>query len=223
MCGRFATGNLANGAWSDWLGLTEEAEWPEPSWNVAPTTQCAIVGEGPGGRTVRQARWALIPPWWSKPLSEFRLTTFNARSEDAAGKPAFRDAWARRRCLVPALGYYEWGKGDRGARQPYFVTLGGNRPGVTFAGLWSLARIGDEKILSFAILTAAAGEATRAIHHRSPVFIEPDDWSRWLTPGSEVADLMRPPPDDRVMLHPVDRAVGNVRNDDPSLIEPTAG
>ena len=220
MCGRFATGNVMDRPdWADWLGVDRESDWPAPSWNVAPTQTAAIIGEGPNGRSVRLARWGLIPHWWTKPLSEFHLSTFNARSEDAAQKPAFRTAWAKGRCLVPALGYYEW-TGPKGAKQAWFVTLDGNAPGVTFAGLWSLVRIDGEPVLSFTILTCAAGPATRDIHPRTPVFVDPSDWSRWLTAGSEAADLMRPPPDERVNLRRVSPAVGNVRNNGPELIEP---
>lgn len=219
MCGRFATGNLAESGWSDWLGLSEHAAWPEPSWNVAPTDTIAVVGEGKAGRSVRLARWGFIPFWWSKPLSEFRLSTINARSEDVAEKPVFRDAFRKGRCLIPAIGYYEW-SGAKGAKQPWFVTLSGNQPGIVFAGLWSQTRIGEDKVLSATILTAAAGEATSAIHHRTPVMLQPDDWERWLTPESDVSDLLSAPPDARVLVRKVGKAVGNVRNDGPELIEP---
>lgn len=219
MCGRFATGNLDDPDWADWLAVDRDSPWPEPSWNVAPTDTAAIVGLGDAGRSVRLARWGLIPPWWSKPLSEFRLTTFNARSEDAAEKPAFRQAWRKGRCLVPAIGYYEW-SGKKGAKSAWFVTLETNAPGVTFAGLWSLTRIGEDRVLSFTILTTAAGEATRHVHPRTPVFLDPEDWERWLSLEDDVADLMRPPRDDRVRLRPIGPAVGNVRNDGPELIEP---
>lgn len=219
MCGRFATGNLADPGWADWLGVPEESEWPAPSWNMAPTMTAAIVGLGPEGRSVRLARWGLVPPWWSKSLSEMRLATFNARSEEAEDKPMYRDAWAKRRCLVPALGYYEW-TGPKDAKQPWFVTLAGNAPGVTLAGLWSLARIGGETLLSFTILTTAAGEATRHLHPRTPVIVEPSDWERWLTPGTGARDLMRPPPDDRVLATRVSTRANDVRNDGPSLVAP---
>lgn len=221
MCGRFATGNLKEADWADWLGVDRDTEWPEPSWNVAPTQTAAIVGEGPAGRSARLARWGLVPHWWSKPLAEFRLSTFNARAEEVATKPAFRDAWKKGRCLVPAIGYYEW-SGPKGAKTAWFVTLSGNAPGVTFAGLWSIARVGGEKLLSFTILTAAAGEATRHLHPRTPVFVEPADWERWLTPGSDADDLMRAPDDARVAVRRIGPAVGNVRNDGPELIEPAA-
>lgn len=221
MCGRFATGNLAERGWADWLGVDPDTDWPAPSWNVAPTQTAAIVGQGEKGRSVRLARWGLVPPWWDKPLSEMRLSTFNARSEDAPTKPAFRAAWARGRCLVPALGYYEW-SGPKGAKTPWFVTLNGNAPGIAMAGLWSLARVEGERLLSFTVLTTAAGEATRHLHPRTPVILQPEDWDRWLTPGSDAGDLMHAPPDDRVEVRRIGPAVGNVRNDGPELIEPAS-
>lgn len=123
---------------------------------------------------------------------------------------------------MPALGYYEW-TGPKGAKQPWFVTIGGNAPGVTFAGLWSLARIDGGTLLSFTILTTAAGEATRHLHPRTPVFVEPQDWERWLTPGTEVDDLMRPPPDDRVRVAQANPMANSVRNDGPELLAPVEG
>jgi putative SOS response-associated peptidase YedK len=210
MCGRFAVGDpVGNGrgeAWADWLGIDRNSPWPAPSWNVAPTQMAGIVGEGKRGRSLVQARWGLVPQWWKKPLSEFRATTFN-------------DAWRSGRCLVPAIGYYEW-SGKAGAKRAIFITLKGNAPGFCMAGLWAQARIGGEKLLSFTVLTCAAGEATRHLHPRSPVVLAEADWKHWLTPGSDAAALMRPAPDDRIDLREVGPAVGNVRNDGPELIEP---
>ena len=223
MCGRFAVGDtqgdMGGGDWADWLGIDRDSPWPAPSWNVAPTSKAAIVGEGKRGRGLVQARWGLVPHWWKKPLSEFSATTFNARSEEAAAKPMFRDAWRRGRCLVPAIGYYEW-SGKPGMRRAFFITLSGNAPGFCMAGLWARAEIGGETLLSFAVLTCPAGAATRQLHPRSPVILAEADWARWLTPGSDAADLMRPAADDRVEVREVAPAVGNVRNDGPELIEP---
>jgi putative SOS response-associated peptidase YedK len=180
-----------------------------------------IAGEGKRGRSLLQARWGLVPNWWKKPLAEFRATTFNARSEAAAEKPMFRDAWRRGRCLVPTIGYYEW-SGKPGTKRAFFITLKGNAPGFCMAGLWAQTTIGDAKILSFTVLTCPAGEATCHLHPRSPVVLTEADWQRWLTPNSDAADLMRPAADDRVDLREVGPAVGNVRNDGPELIEPAA-
>ncbi|MEM1346008.1 MAG: SOS response-associated peptidase [Pseudomonadota bacterium] len=229
MCGRFALGTPDPAAWSEWLGLAAEQPWPEPSWNVAPTHAVAIVGLGPRGRSLRLARWGLVPPWWQKPLAAMKATTFNARSEEAWQKPMFREAWARRRgaghCLIPALGYFEW-SGGKGAKQAWFVGLDGNAPGVCFAGLWALTRLPGvpEPLLSCTILTCPAGPATAAIHPRTPVMLAESEHARWLSPDPEddCADLMRAPPDDRLRLWPVSPRVGRVAENDAALIEPVA-
>jgi putative SOS response-associated peptidase YedK len=219
MCGRFAVGDTRGQDWADWLGVDRESPWPEPSWNVAPTQTAGIVGQGKEGRSVALARWGLVPHWWKKPLAEFRATTFNARSEDAAEKPMFRDAWKRGRCLVPAIGYYEW-SGKAGAKRAYFIRVKGNAPGFCMAGLWAQAKIGGETLLSFTVLTCAAGPATRHLHPRSPVILRDAEWDHWLAAGSDAARLMHPAEDDLVDLREVDPRVGNVRNDGPDLIEP---
>ena len=225
MCGRFAVGETRGEDWAGWLGIDRDSPWPAPSWNVAPTQKAAIVAQGKRGRTLVQARWGLVPHWWTKPLAGFRAATFNARSEEAAAKPMFRDAWRRGRCLVPAIGYYEWARareesGKAGMKRAFFITPRGNAPGFCMAGLWAQAEIGGERMLSFAVLTCPAGAATRHLHPRSPVILAATDWERWLAPGSDAADLMRPAADDRVEVREVGPAVGNVRNDGPELIEP---
>lgn len=224
MCGRFAVGETRGPEWADWLGVDRDSPWPAPSWNVAPTQTAAIIGAGKSGRGVALARWGLVPHWWTKPLDEFRATTFNARSEEAAQKPMFRDAWRKGRCLVPCIGYYEW-SGKGAAKRPYLITLKRNAPGFCLAGLWAQTRIGGEKLLSFTVLTCPAGEATRHLHPRSPVVLAEPNWDRWLTPDPEASDssaaeMMRPAPDERVELIEVGPAVGNVRNDGPELIRP---
>jgi putative SOS response-associated peptidase YedK len=220
MCGRFAVGDPDPEAWAAWLGAPLPEERPAPSWNVAPTQPAMILARRRDGTPrIGVARWGLVPHWWRKPLSEMKAATFNARSEEAHEKPMFRTAWERRRCLVPALGYYEW-RTEAGVKQPFFVTLETNAPGIAFAGLWSRAEIEGGTVVSFTILTCPAGAATRDIHPRQPVILPESDWDRWLTPGAEAHDLMRPPPDARVRLWRVDRAVGNTRNDGPALAEP---
>ena len=230
MCGRFAIGEPSGPDWRDWLMIEPEAEWPPPGWptarwNVAPTDPVGIVRlrqDGHGGwergrREAAVARWGLVPHWWKKPLSELKAATFNARSEEAAAKPMFRDAWAARRCLVPAIGYYEW-SGPNGARTPWFVTMRRNVPGIFFAGLWAAAKVDGDWLLSCTILTTGAGAATRHLHPRSPVVLTEEVAGRWLA-GGDAAALLTPIPDDRIDLWPVDPAVGQVRNDGPELIE----
>lgn len=221
MCGRFAVGAMGGQEWADWLGVDRDSPWPEPSWNVAPTQAAAVVVPAGGGRRLMLARWGLVPRWWRRPLAELRASTFNARAEEAAEKPMFRDAWKRGRCLVPCIGYYEWsgtGTTKSGAKRAFFVTLRGNAPGFCMAGLWARASVEGATLTSFTVLTCAAGPATRSLHPRSPVVIGEADWDRWLTSGPEAAELMHPAPDDRVELREVSPAVGNVRNDGPELI-----
>lgn len=224
MCGRFAIGVIAGAEWAEWLGVDATAgwppgDWPEPSWNIAPTQPVGIIGLREGRRAPAVARWGLIPPWWQKPLADFKLTTFNARSEEAASKPVFRDAWAKRRCLIPAIGWYEW-SGPKGAKQPWFITIRRNTPGFCFAGLWSQTMVGGQALRSCTILTTAAGEATRHLHPRTPVVLDDAAAQKWLDLDADPAPLMVAPEDDRVALWEVDRAVGKVANNGPELIEP---
>ncbi|MGF1445442.1 MAG: SOS response-associated peptidase [Pikeienuella sp.] len=222
MCGRFVVGDPDQEIWADWLQTDRPAPWPEPNWNLAPTQTAAIVTADDGARRQRLARWGLVPRWWRKPLAELKAATFNARSEEAHRKPMFRDAWARARCLVPALGYYEW-TGKPGAKRAHYVTLKSNAPGIVFAGLWAQAwpegRHGDAALTSFTILTCAAGSATAHLHPRSPVILAEADWGDWLA-GTAGPELMRPPPDELVASWEVDARVGRVRENGAALIEP---
>jgi putative SOS response-associated peptidase YedK len=221
MCGRFAIGDTQGTDWRDWLMLDPAVEWPVPGWptgrwNVAPTDPVGIVRLRDGRREAAVARWGLVPHWWLKPVSELKAATFNARAEEAASKPMFRDAWSSRRCLVPAIGYYEW-TGTKGNKTPWFITMRRNTPGVLLAGLWAAAKVDGAWLLSCTVLTTDAGAATRHLHPRSPVVLTEETADRWL--AAPDADLMTPIPDDRVEMWPVDRAVGQVRNDGPGLVE----
>jgi len=222
MCGRFAVGDTDGTDWADWLALDPDldwppADWPSANWNVAPTQSVGMVVLAEGLRRAGPARWGLIPHWWDKPLAGFRATTFNARSEEASAKPMFRDAWARRRCLIPAIGWYEW-TGPKGAKTPYYLTMRRNTPGFWFAGLWSSANVDGERLVSCTVLTTAAGQATAHMHPRTPVVLEEAAASAWLGHRAD-SELMKAPPDDRVDLWEVGRAVGQVRNNGPELIE----
>ena len=222
MCGRFAIGDTDGADWGDWLAIDPEigwppADWPTANWNVAPTQPVGIVYERDGTRRARVARWGLVPHWWKKPLKEFKATTFNARSEEVSKKPMFRDAWARRRCVIPAIGWYEW-SGRKGDKTPWFITIRRNTPGFFFAGLWADATVDGERLTSCTILTTAAGDATKHLHPRTPVVLEEEAVAHWLDLAADPMTLMRAPKDDRVDLWEVDRAVGQVRNNGPEMI-----
>lgn len=223
MCGRFAVGDTDGTDWADWLAVDPEFgwpvdDWPAANWNVAPTQRVGFVRLDGGRRRADIGRWGLVPHWWRKPLSEFKATTFNARSEEASAKPMFRDAWARRRCIVPAIGYYEW-TGKKGAKTPWFVTTRRNTPGLWFAGLWAVATIDAEPMTSCTILTTAAGGATAHLHPRSPVILSDEGAETWLTGEGDPAALMHAPEDAMVDVWEVDGAVGKVQNNGAGLIE----
>jgi putative SOS response-associated peptidase YedK len=191
-----------------------------PRWNAAPTSDLPVVTSAHGGRTLEIMRWGLIPSWASD--AKISRSTFNARAESVERTPAFRGAWsAGRRCLVVADGYYEWRKPDK---QPFAVALG-NRGPMTFAGLWDIWRSPDGgTIKSFAIITTRSNELVASIHDRMPVILASDCWPAWLgeihVTQHELKAMLQPYPSERMTFWPVDKRVGNVRNDSPDLFEP---
>ncbi len=210
------------------IKLDLKIDWDEfgdyrPRWNAAPTTKLPVVVSRNGERVLTAMRWGLIPSW-AKDI-KIGYSTFNARAEAVDTKPAFRAAWqAGRRCLVIADGYYEWRDADK---QPFAVALG-NRGPMTFAGLWECWRAPDGSDLkSFTIITTAANELLEPLHGRMPVLLPPDCWGRWLgetaAKDSELKGLLKPYPAAAMTFWPVDRRVGNVKNDSPDLFAPLTG
>ncbi len=150
-------------------------------------------------------RWGLIPGWWKKTAKEVP-STFNARAETVAGKPMFRSAFKRNRCIVPASGYYKW-RAVNGGKQPYFVSAA-NGSVLAIAGLWDQwndPNTGDA-ICSCTLIVTAANDFTRRIHDRMPVLLAPRDSEAWLT-GKAGIDLLRPAPDDLLRMWPVSKRV----------------
>ncbi len=190
------------------------------SYNIAPTDLCPIVVAGRSGRRLGHARWGLIPAWARDPKIGARM--INARSETAADKPAFRDAWRRRHCLVPASGFYEWQRVGR-HKQPYLI-----KPArgdlLSFAGLWEQWRGPDaEPLVSFTILTTEPNQAIAGLHDRMPVILSPAHHDRWLDASTPNArELMTPCADDLLTFHPVSPEVNSPRHNHPGLIEPIA-
>lgn len=196
-----------------------------PRWNAAPTSQLPVVVFNNGKHTLTLMRWGLVPSW-AKGI-KIGYSTFNARAEDVETHPAFRGAWkAHRRCLVVADGYYDWRAADK---QPFAVALG-NRGPMTFAGLWDLwhkpgaAGATDKPLKSFAIITTPANALLKPLHNRMPALLPRDLWAAWL--GATAADeaelkaMLKPYPGAAMTFWPVDRRVGNVRNDSPDLFAP---
>ena len=219
MCGRFAS-LLPPHAVQALFGTAGPLLNAAPSWNVAPTQDAMVVRRHPetGERRLDLLRWGLVPGW-TKDLKAARKP-INARSETAAGSGMFRAALAARRCLVPADAFYEW-RAQADGKQPYAIARQDGQP-LAFAGLWEGWRSPDgETLRSFAILTTAANATMRQLHERMPVILEPADWPAWLgeAPG-EPSALLRPAADDVLRLWPVSRAVNNVRNHGPELLDP---
>ncbi|MBI2316563.1 MAG: SOS response-associated peptidase [Betaproteobacteria bacterium] len=192
----------------------------QPRYNIAPTQIAPVVRLGADEvRELAQLRWGLIPSWSNDPAIGARL--INARAETIAAKPAFRDAFSHRRCLVPADGYYEWKK--EGARkQPYLLKP--ESGGVfAMAGLWEQWRtLEGETTETFAVLTTDAAGAARRVHDRMPVILSPEDYEPWLN-GPEPATLLRPNPKLTFTLVRVSTRVNSPRFDDPRCVEPEPG
>lgn len=217
MCGRFARK-------SNPKRLAREfnvAEVPdaEPSYNVAPTHNILAVRQGGDGREMTFLKWGLVPSWAKDASIGAKL--INARSETVEEKPSFRDAFRRRRCIVPADGFYEWKReGDR--KQPYFFRLRDERP-FGFAGLWDRWEgEGGEVINSCAILTTEANGVLRPVHDRMPVILHQEDYETWLEAGEReralLRELLRPYTEEEMTGYPVSPAVNSTRGRGPELI-----
>jgi putative SOS response-associated peptidase YedK len=195
-----------------------------PRYNLAPTQEGAVVRVvAPGApRTLAALRWGLIPYWAQDPKIGNRL--INARAESLVDKPAFRDSFERRRCLVPADGFYEWKKLDAKVKQPYLIHRQDRRP-FGFAGLWSSWRSPDAgRVETFTIITTAPNGLMRPLHDRMPAILDPSDFAAWLDPAnrnvSRLQSLLVPAPDGGWQATPVSRAVNHADHDAPDCIEP---
>ncbi|HKD79529.1 MAG TPA: SOS response-associated peptidase [Candidatus Angelobacter sp.] len=218
MCGRYRL--TAKERWlSSYFNLDpEDVAWAA-RWNMAPTDEVATIRQDhkASKRIFSKMRWGLIP-YWAKDAS-ISSGTINAMSETAAEKPAFREAIRRRRCLVPADGFYEWKRVVSGRKQPYSIGMADDGL-FAFAGLWDRWKDPAGKVLeSCTILTTEANALLKDIHDRMPVILSPDDYDSWLDPGetnpAHVADLLKPF-DARLMgVYPVSSAVNSVKNDGP--------
>jgi putative SOS response-associated peptidase YedK len=185
-------------------------------YNIAPTQPVPVLRhDGTGRRELALVRWGLVPSWAEHMPAGRPL--INARAETVAQKPAFRNGFKRRRCLIPADGFYEWRAISDGSKQPYRIAMADNAL-FAFAGIWEHWRSAEgSELESCAILTTDANDQVRDIHHRMPVILAPEDFEVWLSgkPGA-AATLMRPY-GGSLVAYPVSRAVNNIRNDSPSL------
>jgi putative SOS response-associated peptidase YedK len=194
----------------------------QPRYNICPTTEIDTIVPELDKRGVVPMRWGLVPSWWSKPLKEMRMATFNARAETVAEKPMFRDAFKKRRCLIPASGYYEWQDTPSG-KQPYYFT---RRDGhvMTIAGLWSnwKDKTTGEDLKSCTMVITEPNKFVADVHDRMPVILEARDFEQWERgDGKDASALMRPTGEDMLQKWPVSKRVNSSRasDEDATLIE----
>jgi putative SOS response-associated peptidase YedK len=218
MCGRYTQRADAKKL-AEAFGVAEVPA-VEPRYNIAPTQQILGVYESADGRQMRFYKWGLVPSWAKDASMGSRL--INARSETVAEKPAFRDAFKKRRCIIPADGFYEWQKTE-GRKQPFFFCLRDESP-FGFAGLWERWEgDGGQVINSCTILTTEANEVLRPVHERMPVILHRDDYELWLDADVRKLDLvrevLRPYPAEEMKSYPVSPSINSPRSQGAELIE----
>ena len=191
------------------------------SYNVAPTDPVYAVAEHEGVRQMGTLRWGMIPHWAKDMKGPLNI---NARTETIASKPAFRDSFRRKRCILPASGFFEWEPKERG-RLPHYITMTGGRP-MALAGVWASWKDPEteEWLRSCSIITTRANDAIASIHARMPVILPPEHWDLWLDRTMRDTDaiepLLVPIGADEIQEHPVSTLVNSVRNNLPENIVP---
>ncbi|GGV12813.1 DUF159 family protein [Actinomadura cremea] len=246
MCGRYATSRARQELLDEFRVQVDAVEGDlEPDYNVAPTKQVPVVldrapkdapEESAGRRHVRQlrtVRWGLVPSWAKDPAIGSRM--INARAETVHEKPSYRRAFAKRRCLLPADGYFEWyvlqngeaePKPKRPPKQPFFIRPKDGEV-MAMAGLYELWKTPeDEWLWTCTVITTNAPDDLGRIHDRMPMVVEPDRWDAWLDPEltdpDRVRGLLVPAMAGTMDAFPVSKAVNNVKNNGPGLIEPAS-
>jgi putative SOS response-associated peptidase YedK len=217
MCGRY-TLTVPVDRLAEAFDLDEVRADLSANYNVAPTQSVATVIAENGSRRLETLRWGLVPSWADDPEIGSRM--INARSETAPEKPSFRSAFKRRRCLIPADGFYEW-KREEGGKQPFYIHMKDGHP-FAFAGLWEEWH---DELRTCAILTTSPNAFAAEIHNRMPVILPAENYDAWLDPEAEkeeLVSLLEPYPGDDLEAYPVSRFVNSPRNNDERCIEPVA-
>jgi putative SOS response-associated peptidase YedK len=203
------------------LTLNQPPHNMRPRFNVCPTTIIDTIVSQDRHRDLVPMRWGLVPSWWSKPLKEFKLATFNARAETVATKPFFRGPFKRTRCLIPVSGYYEWQDTPSG-KQPWYFTARDGSPALTAAGLWDEWKNPDTgmPLKSCTMVICGPNDFVAEVHDRMPVLLTEKDFEPWLS-GTAGIELLKPAPNDLLQKWPVSKRVNSSRasDDDPTLIE----
>ena len=223
MCGRFVQYNLLQ-VIQQTFNIDAVSFEVIPNYNVAPTQEILAAVRHDNEIKLEKLHWGLVP-FWAKDIS-IGSGMINARTETVASKPSFRNAFKKRRCLIPANGFYEW-KGDKGNKQPYYVFIPSGEP-FAFAGLWETwtdKESGEESVYkSCAIITTSASGAIREIHHRMPVILDPKFHEKWL--NAQIQDpkkleiILQKGLIHDMKYYPVSKLVNSVKNNDPNCIKP---
>jgi putative SOS response-associated peptidase YedK len=220
MCGRYVSASSPS-LLGEYFGVEQvRIDELEPSFNVAPRAEVPIVATSKGERVLDQVRWGLVPFWAKDASIGDRL--INARAETITTKPTYRRAFERRRCIIPADGFYEWRN-----RQPHFIHRRDGAP-LAFAGVWEAwydpSQETPPRLRSCAIVTTTANDDLAPLHDRMPVVLPASVWSDWLDPERQDVDaflpLLAPLPNGELVFHPVSKAVNKADNNGPELVEP---
>ncbi|MEM1363484.1 MAG: SOS response-associated peptidase [Pseudomonadota bacterium] len=225
MCGRLVGGHMTQ---AQMLAIIEGFLYGTPridpdapplveGYNIKPTQQVGMIFDQDGDPVLSTARWWLVPSWHKGSLKDWKATTFNAKIETAREKPTFSRPWQNGRCLIPALGYYEW-TGTKGKKQPWYITVERNAPVMFLAGLQSTRPDG---LRSCTILTRAADADLTRLHPRMPVILTPEECLSWLQRTEDDASVITKYGtgwSGRFRAHPVQRF--GIKDDGPELIEP---
>ena len=192
MCGRFVLETPLKATAEIFNAQMAESLVTVPNFNIRPSENISVLVSNSGKRKLGQMRWGFVPHWY-KSVADGPLL-FNARAETLAEKPAFRDACRRRRCLIPADGFYEWKKTVGSKSKPFYVRRS-DRQQMIFAGIWQFSDDREDRIPTCTIITVPASEQISGIHNRMPLLIDPSDWAGWLGEGQGVkaAKLMKTP------------------------------
>ncbi|MEK9814294.1 MAG: SOS response-associated peptidase [Paracoccaceae bacterium] len=192
MCGRFVLETPLKATAEIFNAQMAESLVTVPNFNICPSENISVLVSNSGKRKLGQMRWGFVPHW-CKSVADGPLL-FNARAETLAEKPAFRDACRKRRCLIPADGFYEWEKKVGSKSKPFYVRRS-DRQQMIFAGIWQFSDDCEDRIPTCTIITVPASEQISGIHNRMPLLIDPSDWAGWLGEGQGVkaAKLMKTP------------------------------
>lgn len=223
MCGRFVQFSSIR-TLENYFNIQTAPNEVVPSYNIAPTQKIPVIVKKEDYHLQRMY-WGLVPSWAKNLSSASRLT--NARAETVATKPSFRAAFKKRRCLIPADGFFEW-KGEKGGKQPWFISLPSGQP-FAFAGLWEIwkgkqALPDQSDYRSCTIITTEASKSVQEIHHRMPVILQPEAYDKWLDPDNQDVQQLESILQTKLIRefksHPVSKLVNRVQNNSPTNIEP---